>query len=141
MWKSFGWAARTESEKDKKTIYSLGTIWYISDTPAIDELLKKIEFKSFLEVFFIKSNNDRGSIDLFHHYNFPIFKSLYLRGYNRVFFDTNKGTLFYAVQDIIYPLTNHIDVYLRHDYQNVDGFQNRSKGTEFSVGTRYNFSF
>jgi hypothetical protein len=139
--KSFGWVARTEAAKGLKTIYSLGAIWYISDTPAIDELLKKIKLKSFLEVFFIKSNNDHGPVDLFHHYTFPITESLYLRGYNRVFFDTEQGTLFYAVQDIIYPLTKYIDVYLRHDYQNEDGFQNRTKGSDFSVGARYNFSF
>ena len=139
--KSFGWVARTEVERAAKTVYSLGTIWYISSTPKINEVLKKIKFKTFLEVFFIKSDDDKGTTDIFHHYTFPVFKKLYMRGYNRILFDTNQGRLFYAVQDLIYSLFDNIDVYMRHDYQNKDGFQNKEKGSAFYMGMRYNFSF
>ena len=139
--KSLGWVGRINAETDKKPTYSLGVIWYISDTPGFNVVFRKRKLKTLVEVFFVKNNDNNGSVDIFHHYTFPIMNKLYVRGYNRLLFNVpNEGTIIYAVLDIIIPYTKTIELYWRNSYQNIDNYQSRKNGITFYIGLRYNFS-
>lgn len=136
-----GWVARVQALNDEKTTLSLGLQFNISDIPILIESSKRNRWKSFVQVFFIKNIGDAQDFDVYHWYQFPFFwERTEIRGVNAFYSINGEKDFVYLMQDLIYSFARTWDVYLRHSYQNRDGFQHRSDGSQFGIGIRYNFT-
>lgn len=139
--RTLGWVGRIQASNKGKTFLSLGTQFNISDIPGFDEYSGKLRWKSFVQIFFLKNTKDAGEFDLFHYYQFPLLiEKLEVRGVNAYYYINDEKDFFYLMQDLIYSISKTWDIYFRHSYQNREGFQHRSDGSQFGIGIRYNFS-
>lgn len=137
-----GWVGRIQASNKGKTFLSLGTQFNISDIPGFDEYSRKLRWKSFVQIFFLKNTKDAGEFDLYHYYQIPLFiEKLEIRGVNAYYYINDEKDFFYLMQDLIYSISKAWDIYFRHSYQNRENFQHRSDGSQFGIGIRYNFSF
>jgi hypothetical protein len=140
--RTLGWIGRIQAANKEKTILSFGTQFTISDIPGLDESSKKCQWKSFIQIFFLKSIRDAGEFDIYHYYQFPFLtRKLEIRGVNAYYSFDDQRDFLYLMQDLIYSISKTWDIYFRHSYQNKEDFQHRSDGSQFGIGTRYNFSF
>jgi len=135
--KTFGWVARFQSTPGAYFVVSGGLQWDISRTPG---LTLPLQWKSFIQVL-AKSRDDAGTVDIFNWYEFVLIdKRLILRGTNAWFLIPGGKDAVRLTQDLVFPVHNRFDLYLRHFFQNNDSIdQTRSDGSQFAVGLRYTF--
>ena len=114
-----------------------GLQWDISRTPG---LTLPLQWKSFIQVL-AKNRDDAGTVDIFNWYEFVLIdKRLILRGTNVWFLIPGGKDAVRLTQDLVVPVHNRFDLYLRHFFQNNGSIdETRSDGSQFAVGLRYTF--
>ncbi len=134
---TFGWVARFQSTPGAYLVVSGGLQWDISRTPG---LTLPLQWKSFIQVL-AKNRDDAGTVDIFNWYEFVLIdKRLILRGTNVWFLIPGGKDAVRLTQDLVVPVHNRFDLYLRHFFQNNGSIdETRSDGSQFAVGLRYTF--
>jgi len=120
--------------------WGIGLQWNITDTPGIIETTKNLRWKSLVQIF-VKSkaeyaDNESGLIDFYHWYQFPLGDRLYLRGVNAYYQMRNSRNYYNLMQDVIYPASKDVEIFLHHEYRSTD-FMGKSKGSRIGLGIRF----
>jgi hypothetical protein len=140
--KLFGWVTRIQISNLMTPQYSLGLQYNISNHAFLDNLRKRLKLTMFVQAFPVKSKHTLGDVDILHYFSISVYKSLYVRGTNRFFFYYGKEKNYVqSFQDLILPLHSTVDLFVRHSYQNRNDLQFGQKGSEFSMGVRFNIMF
>ncbi len=135
---SIDWVFRVQAETHRKTDLSIGFQWHLHKTYLVEDFLKSLKIKCFVQFLPYKTTEERGKSDIYIYYSFPLIKDIvYTRGFGRWFFEDrlDKEDFKMIAQDVIVPLTDKWDVYLRYSHYN----QNRNTG--FGAGIRYLIKF
>lgn len=139
--KAFCWVARYQPfRKETPDILSAGLQWTLSETPGMVRENSSIPWKSFIQLY-VKESRGVGSFDIFHWYQFNLKKNIfYIRGNNAYYIIPHKRDGIQAVQDLIFPANDHIELYLRHFYQNIQEIDIfHSTGSQFLLGIRFSY--
>lgn len=140
--KLFGWVTRIQISNLMIPQYSLGLQYNFSDHAFLDNLRKRLKLTMFVQAFPVKSKHTLGDVDILHYFSISVYKSLYVRGTNRFFFYYGKEKNYVqSFQNLILPLHRTVDLFVRHSYQNRNDLQFGQKGSEFSMGVRFNIKF
>jgi hypothetical protein len=138
--RSFGWVARFQKLSSLDTIWSIGAQWTITDTPGMPNRIGGIPWKTFIQVFSKNRDNKAGRFDIYHWLEIPFMPgSLIFRMTNSYYMIKDRKNYFSTLEDLIFPTSGPFDIYLRHSYQNIDHFFNRSKGSQYALGVRYSY--
>lgn len=137
----FGWVIRWRYFAGELTTLSGGLQFNITDLPQIILWAKAHKVTSFLQLFAVSNNDALGDWDLLHYYTFPIYKSLYIRGYNLYTSFAGREDYLHLWHDLILPLGQHFDFYVRNSCRNRDDEIFGPGGCHSSLGVRINFSF
>ena len=132
-----GWTSRFQVESNMENELALGLQWHIHKTPGLARWAKKYKTKVFMQVFPIKSTTERGEVDAYLYYAFPLPGGFaHTRGFARQYFSSDDSRDYFMIaQDLIFPLTKSWDFYLRYAYYDRD----RNNGLGF--GIRHLFRF
>jgi hypothetical protein len=76
--KAFSWVIRFQSASERDPRWSGGLQWNTRDTPLFRDLGRGLQWKMLFQAFFREEDED-GSVDLFHWYQFPWHKQLVYR--------------------------------------------------------------
>jgi hypothetical protein len=130
------WTSRIQIETDMKNELALGLQWQIHKTPGLSRWARKYKTKVFVQVFPIKSTNERGEVDAYLYYAFPLPGGVAsTRGFARQYFSSEDSRDYKMIaQDLIFPITKSWDLYLRYAYYD------RIRNSGYGVGIRYLFS-
>lgn len=138
--KTLGWVARVQAGSNFKPNYSLGLHWDISSLGGIEKFARQYKIESFLQSFFLKKERtEYGDFDFFLWLQLKgLSEKFYVRGAITYQYIADNRDSIYTMCDIIFPIHKNFDLYTRYAYQNKENFD-RSKGSQMSLGVRFNF--